>query len=134
MKCLVKFAVLTFAACLATVATAADSNPPGYYDKASMCTSFANIFQTIAAERDIGESPQKTYKIIMEVGTPRSGGRFGISEQQVKTAVNLIYFDPSFAHERIGSQADPMTNNLSSAIFEACANDWKSKPAFQPLR
>ena len=125
MKFLKYLAPAVLVACSLSSAYA-DNDPPGYADRGSMCMSFGHMFNAVAVQRDAGNSPQYAFQWIMKRQQPRSGGNFSIERSQVKTAINLVYFDPAFVQLTAG----PM---LSGSIFNICMSDWNAA-RFQPLK
>lgn len=61
-------------------------------DRQSYCASYGVMFQTIAAWRDQGSSPERTLELIM--------GIKGISIQEKKDAISAVYTDKTYAGER----------------------------------
>lgn len=95
-----------------------DRNPK---DKFTGCIFSGGIFQHAAVFRDHGLSPEEALRT-MKPGA--SEGKFGISIEFIKKAINLVYFDPGFTY----ASGDA----LAAQIRTLCMRDWK--PQFQPLK
>ena len=125
MKFLKYLALAVLVACSLSSAYA-DNDPPGYADKGSLCMSYGKLFTNAAVLRDAGNPPQYAFQWIMKRQQPRAGGNFSIDQSQVKTAINLVYFDPALA---------PLSGGptMSGTIFNWCMRDFQVE-RFQPLQ
>jgi hypothetical protein len=97
----------------------------GYHDKINLCMAQADMFQQIAYQRGDGQSPQTAYVNVPYLLKLRTSGKFSITQKQIKTAINLVYFDRDF------SQIPP--DLLQAQVYPLCMNDWKTVQ-FQPLK
>lgn len=61
-------------------------------DRQSYCASYGAMFQTIAAWRDQGSSPERTLELIM--------GIKGLPIQEKKDAINAVYTDQTYSGQR----------------------------------
>lgn len=94
------------------------------YSKNSICMAYADLFSQAASYRDIGHPPtaalENSRYLFLNVPNPP------ISEQQIKNAINLVYFDPAFSTAR--------GRPLRMVIWETCQNDWNDpSPKHQRL-
>lgn len=113
---------ILLALALASIATAAAADKP--YSKADKCMAYADAFEQSSYVRDRGQSPEHAFKYLKSIYPAEKNPP--ISEQQIKTAINLVYFDAAFAETR--------GRVIHAQILDLCANDWKGPKQFQPLK
>ena len=90
----------------------------GAVSKSLTCNIMGTMYDVIAQVKHGGMPPEEAFRIAKSVA------KSTLTEQQVKEAVNMVYFDPGFAYA--GGQA------LVNQIYASCMNDFK--PLYKPLK
>ena len=108
---------------LALCGAVANAATPGglYENKTQYCSAKGYVFSNAAESRGLGMSPQSAFDSSLGL---ESSGKYQISRDYIKRAVNLVYFDPGFTN----AGGFP----LQQQIMDDCMRDGKAK--FQPLQ
>lgn len=92
-----------------------------YENKIQYCTAKGSIFQNSADIRNMGRSPKDALDVARGF---ESTGNYAISQEYIKRAINLVFFDPGFTNA--GGMA------LQQQVMNDCMRD--GKPKYQSLK
>ncbi|MBC8752226.1 hypothetical protein OKW43_008303 [Paraburkholderia sp. WC7.3g] len=91
-------------------------SPPTYAHGG--CINEGRIYVAAAFHRDKGLSPQQAFDSINDQENPSAGDTWasdGIPDAFIKHAINLVYFDPKFAHAS-GQEVAPLVRTVRSNL------------------